>query len=62
LFFEYSEDKEIEISEWRESKGLFEKNFKINFAGVMNNATFAVPRKTGNIKPSEKRDALSDTR
>lgn len=27
--------------------GGHKKNFKINFAGVLNNATFAVPTKTG---------------
>ena len=27
-----------------------QKKLKINFAGVLNNATFAVPNKTGNKK------------
>ena len=30
-----------------------EKNFKINFAGVVNNATFAVPNKTGEYQKAD---------
>ena len=33
--------------------GGHKKNFKINFAGVVNNATFAVPNKTGIVKRVE---------
>jgi hypothetical protein len=43
--------------EWEEGcmieDGGHKKNFKINFAGVLNNATFAVPTKTGKTKQAD---------
>jgi hypothetical protein len=53
LFFGYFDDGIVgEKIERSVLKCRHEKKVKINFAGVLNNATFAVPNKTGNKKKS----------